>query len=95
MAAIYRHFKGNYYQVVGEGLDTRDDSPIIIYRTLYPSDYALFSRPKAEFLGLARLPDWREVRRFTPVHETELPGEARALLRDSLPLPAHHLPPAD
>lgn len=86
MAAIYRHFKGKYYQVVGEGLDTRDDSPIVIYRTLYPSEYAFFSRPRAEFLGMARLPDGREVRRFTPVAVDELPDEARARLCASLPV---------
>ena len=39
MTTFFRHYKNRYYQIVGEALDTRDDTLVIVYRTLYPSEY--------------------------------------------------------
>ena len=60
MATFFRHYKNRYYQLVGEALDTRDDTLVIVYRTLYPSEYSLFTRPKEEFFGSVRRPDGSE-----------------------------------
>ena len=49
MTTFFRHYKNRYYQIVGEALDTRDDTLVVVYRTLYPSEYSLFTRPKEEF----------------------------------------------
>lgn len=87
MTAFFRHYKGRYYQIVDEALDTRDDSLVVVYRTLYPSEYALFTRPKELFFGKARLPDGTECLRFTPVDASELPAEARARVLSSIALP--------
>ena len=54
MTTFFRHYKNRYYQIVGEALDTRDDTLVVVYRTLYPSEYPLFTRPKEEFFGSAR-----------------------------------------
>ena len=86
MSLFYRHYKGRYYQAVGEALDTQDDSIVIIYRTLYPSGYSLFSRPKEEFFGLVRLQDGKVTERFHAVPYADLPEEARARVIAALPL---------
>ena len=65
MTTFFRHYKNRYYQIVGEALDTRDDTLVIVYRTLYPSEYSLFTRPKEEFFGSVRCPDGSECLRFT------------------------------
>ena len=78
MNPFYRHYKKRYYQIVGEALDTRDDSLVLVYRTLYSSAYSLFTRPKDDFFGIVRLPDGSEVPRVTPVSYDELPEEARS-----------------
>ena len=90
MPLFYRHYKGRYYQVVGEALDTRDDSIVIVYRTLYPSGYSLFSRPKEEFFGSVRLPDGTATDRFQAVGYGDLPEEARARVLRALPLGKVH-----
>lgn len=77
MSTFYRHYKDRYYQVVGEALDTCDDSLVIVYRTLYPSEYSLFTRPKDEFFGSVILANGTTVLRFTPVAFDELPQDAR------------------
>lgn len=86
MAAFYRHFKGRYYQVVGEALDTRDDGVVVVYRTLYPSGHALFTRPHGEFFGIADTPDGRRVPRFEPVEYADLPDDARAFVVQGIAL---------
>ena len=32
MTTFFRHYKNRYYQIVGEALDTRDDTLVIVYR---------------------------------------------------------------
>lgn len=87
MTTFFRHYKGHYYQVAGEALDTRDDSLVVVYRTLYSSAYSLFTRPKEEFFGTVRLTDGSEYLRFTPVRREELPEDARARVIETLLLP--------
>ena len=78
MTTFFRHYQNRYDQIVGEALDTRDDTLVIVYRTLYPSEYSLFTRPKEEFFGSVRCFDGSECLRFTPVEYTELPEDARS-----------------
>ncbi|GFM38434.1 hypothetical protein DSM19430T_31180 [Desulfovibrio psychrotolerans] len=76
MGSYYRHFKGRYYQVVGEALDTSTDSPVVVYRTLYPSQYSLVTRPAEEFFGEVLLADGTRTARFSPVNASDLPEDA-------------------
>lgn len=82
----YRHFKGRYYQVVGEALDTTNDGRVIVYRTLYPSDYALFTRPYQEFHGVTTTAQGETVQRFTLVEHASLPQEAKDMVVQSIPV---------
>ncbi|SDD56054.1 DUF1653 domain-containing protein [Sporomusa acidovorans] len=45
---IYRHYKGNLYQVIGEACHSETMEPLIVYRALY-GKYGLWVRPKTMF----------------------------------------------
>lgn len=47
---IYEHYKGNRYQVIGIARDTETDEDSVIYRPLYESEVAYWSRPYAMFM---------------------------------------------
>ncbi len=64
----FRHFKGGEYTVVGVGLDTATDGPVVVYRPDYPCEIGLFTRPLAEFLGTVER-DGRTFPRFTALEE--------------------------
>ena len=48
---VYQHFKGNKYQVIGVGLDSRDKKPVVIYQALY-GDRMLWTRPVHEWADI-------------------------------------------
>ena len=47
---IYKHFKGNYYLVVGVANDSETKEKYVIYRALY-GDNSLWIRPLSMFLS--------------------------------------------
>lgn len=47
---IYRHFKGNLYQVYGVAQKVDSDELLVIYRPLY-GNQELVARPYEEFVG--------------------------------------------
>lgn len=46
---IYRHFKGNNYEVLGVAIHTETDEKFVVYRALY-GEKLLFVRPLKMFL---------------------------------------------
>ena len=46
---IYRHYKGNLYEVVGVAQHSETDEKLVVYKTLY-GDFGLWIRPLAMFL---------------------------------------------
>ncbi|MPN50895.1 hypothetical protein SDC9_198535 [bioreactor metagenome] len=48
-AGIYRHYKGNYYQVLGEARHSETLESLVVYQALY-GEYGLWVRPKAMFI---------------------------------------------
>ncbi len=46
---LYKHYKGNLYQVLGISRHSETLEEMIIYQALY-GDYALWVRPKALFM---------------------------------------------
>ena len=45
---VYKHFKGNYYLVVGTALNTETEEVMVIYKALY-EDGQVFARPISSF----------------------------------------------
>lgn len=86
MSSYYRHFKGKYYQVIGTALDTATEGLVVVYRTLYASEYALFTRSYDEFFGSVSRTGRADEPRFAPVDWSEMPEEARRNVLTVLPL---------
>ena len=65
---IYKHFKGNEYQVVDIAVHSETLEKMVVYKPLYDSDYSLWVRPlsmweeEVEFEG-------KKVKRFTFLKE--------------------------
>lgn len=47
---IYRHFKGNYYYVLGTAKSAGTEEEMVVYMALY-GDYSTWVRPLTEFLS--------------------------------------------
>ncbi|UOO76251.1 DUF1653 domain-containing protein [Neisseria sp. Dent CA1/247] len=45
---IYRHYKGNLYEVIGVASHSETEEPMVVYRALYGS-YGLWVRPAQMF----------------------------------------------
>ena len=48
---VYRHFKGNYYQVLYLATDTESERTMVIYRSLNPILDTVFCRPLLSFIS--------------------------------------------
>lgn len=74
---IYRHFKGNLYQIVTIATHTETGEPLVIYQALY-GDYRTYARPLAMFMEPVdheKYPDSPAVYRFTLIDRTTLCDE--------------------
>lgn len=66
---VYRHYKGNDYQVIGVARHSETDEELVVYRCLY-GDYSLWVRPLSMFVEHV-LVDGRETPRFCRIREGE------------------------
>lgn len=65
LSGIYRHFKGNYYEVVGLAIDVDSKEEYILYRQMYDV-FGYWIRPKDMFLG-ERMTESGPVARFAKI----------------------------
>ena len=63
----YRHYKGNFYEVIGTARHSETEELLAVYRCLY-GDHSLWVRPLAMFRETVTV-DGREVPRFERVGE--------------------------
>lgn len=61
----YRHYKGNFYEVLGVARHSETDEELVVYRPLY-GERGLWVRPRAMFQEQVRV-EGREVPRFAYV----------------------------
>ena len=62
---IYKHYKGDSYQVVGLAIHSNDDIWMVVYKPLYEcADAELFVRPLSEWRNKITW-EGKEVERFT------------------------------
>ena len=59
----YRHYKGNEYEVIGEGRHTETEERVVIYKGLY-EPYDIWVRPYDMFFDTVEV-DGNIVSRFT------------------------------
>jgi hypothetical protein len=48
---IYRHYKGNKYEVIGMGKHTETEEDVVVYRPVYKSEIAYWIRPYEMFIS--------------------------------------------
>ena len=53
---IYRHYKGQYYQVIGLAQHSETEENLVVYRALYGS-YGLWVRPLKNFMDYVEVSD--------------------------------------
>lgn len=78
-----RHYKGNYYRVIGEARHSETLDSMVVYQAMYrhsadgvgvepaPEGGEMWVRPKEMFHEMVTLADGRQVARFAPVSEAE------------------------
>ena len=65
----YRHYKGNYYEVIGTARHSETDELLVVYRPLY-GEGGLWVRPEAMFQEEVSI-DGRSVPRFAKCEEEQ------------------------
>ncbi|MGB1403628.1 MAG: DUF1653 domain-containing protein [Porticoccaceae bacterium] len=68
---VYRHYKGNRYEVLGVATHSETEEPYVVYRPLY-GDYSLWIRPLSMFIETVEV-DGKTMPRFTFVESATEP----------------------
>ena len=66
---LYRHYKGNVYEVIGEALHSETMETVVVYRALY-GNFGLWVRPKDMFMETVTI-EGKAVPRFAYEDEAQ------------------------
>lgn len=62
--AVYEHYKGKHYRVLGAARHSESLEEFVLYECLYPNDLGqVWVRPRSLFFGMLEV-DGRQVERF-------------------------------
>ena len=71
----YRHYKGNFYEVIDVARHSETEELLVVYRCLY-GDYSLWVRPLAMFLETVNVNGTRVARfEMSPAESPEVRSE--------------------
>ena len=90
---IYRHFKGNIYQIVTLARHSEDGTQMVVYQQLY-APYEVYVRPLEMFMSRVdtnKYPNARQVYRFEKQDIKELDIKAGKTQRGSMEHRQRHL----
>lgn len=71
---LYRHFKGNLYQIITVATHTETEEPLVVYQALY-GDYKTYARPFNMFLeevDRVKYPQVTQLYRFEKINRDSL-----------------------
>jgi hypothetical protein len=60
---VYEHYKGKRYEVMGVGVDSETEIPVVIYKPLYETNVSFWVRPYDMFMEIVTVDD-TDVPRF-------------------------------
>lgn len=66
-AGIYKHYKGNLYQVLNVATHSETSEKLVVYQCLY-NDYSIWVRPYEMFIEQVQLEDGQIKPRFEFLH---------------------------
>ena len=66
---IYKHYKGNLYEVIDVAKHSETEEEHVVYRTLY-GDYSVWVRPLAMFIETVEL-DGQQIARFEYIEDAD------------------------
>jgi hypothetical protein len=78
---LYRHYKGNLYEVIGVASHSETEESLVVYRALYGSR-GMWVRPFEMFMSDVEI-EGRSTRRFAPVDSEPAVGGRDSGSRDS------------
>lgn len=67
ITGTYRHYKGNEYEVLGEGTHTETEEKFVVYKALY-EPYGIWIRPYDMFFERVTI-DGEEIPRFAKIEK--------------------------